>query len=61
MQTCIGFLITTASIRMMPPLVDRIGWRYAFAALAIGPFLGIIAMMRLRSAPEAVKIAGGRG
>jgi MFS family permease len=60
MQTCIGFLITTASIRMMPPLVARVGWRYAFAALAIGPFLGIIAMMRLRAAPEAVRIAQGR-
>ena len=60
MQTCIGFLITTASIRMMPPLVERIGWEYAFAALAIGPFLGIIAMMRLRAAPEAVRIAQGR-
>ncbi|MGZ7039734.1 MAG: MFS transporter, partial [Thermoanaerobaculia bacterium] len=60
MQTCIGFLITTASIRMMPGLVDRIGWNYAFASLAIGPILGIIAMMRLRAIPEAVKIAGGR-
>jgi MFS family permease len=60
MQTCIGFLITTASIRMMPGLVDRIGWNYAFTTLAIGPILGIIAMMRLRTIPEAVKIAGGR-
>ena len=60
MQTCIGFLITTASIRMMPPLVARVGWRYAFAGLAIGPLLGIIAMLRLRRIPEAVKIAQGR-
>jgi MFS family permease len=61
MQTCIGFLITTASIRMMPALVQRVGWRYAFSTLAIGPILGIVAMMRLRQSPEAVKIAGGRG
>jgi MFS family permease len=60
MQTCIGFLITTASIRMMPLLVARAGWHYAFAALAIGPFLGIIAMLRLRTIPESVKIAQGR-
>jgi MFS family permease len=60
MQTCIGFLITTASIRLMPGIVDRITWRYAFSILAIGPILGIIAMMRLRDVPEAVKIAGGR-
>jgi MFS family permease len=44
LQTCIGFLITT----MMPSLVEAVGWRWAFAALAPGPFLGIVAMMRLR-------------
>jgi len=60
MQTCIGFLITTVSIRMMPSLVERVGWQYAFAALAIGPLLGIVAMMRLRAAPESVRIAQGR-
>lgn len=49
MQTCIGFLITTISIRMMPLLVTAVGWRYAFIALAPGPFLGIVAMMRLRA------------
>ena len=48
LQTCIGFLITTVSIRLMPLLVDAVGWRYAFIALAPGPLLGIIAMMRLR-------------
>jgi MFS family permease len=48
LQTCIGFLITTASIRMMPLLVDRVGWEWAFAFLAPGPLLGIVAMMRLR-------------
>lgn len=47
LQTCIGFLITTASIRMMPLLVDRVGWEWAFAFLAPGPLLGIIAMVRL--------------
>ncbi len=61
MQTCVGFLITTVSIRMMPALVARVGWRYAFAALAVGPLLGIIAMMRLRGSPDALKIAQGRG
>ena len=49
LQTCIGFLITTVSITMMPALVHAVGWRWAFAALAPGPFLGIVAMMRLRS------------
>jgi MFS family permease len=49
MQTCIGFLITTVSIRLMPLAVTAYGWRSAFIALAPGPFLGIIAMMRLRA------------
>jgi MFS family permease len=49
LQTCIGFLITTVSIRMMPLLVARVGWEWAFAFLAPGPFLGIFAMMRLRN------------
>jgi MFS family permease len=50
MQTCIGFLITTVSIAMMPPIVEAVGWRWAFAALAPGPLLGIVAMMKLRKA-----------
>jgi len=54
-QTCIGFLITTFSIRLIPILADAWTWRYAFAALGIGPILGIIAMMRLRG-----QIAGSR-
>jgi MFS family permease len=49
LQTCIGFLITTISIRMMPLLVARVGWEWAFAFLAPGPLLGILAMMRLRA------------
>jgi len=47
-QTCIGFLITTFSIRLIPILADAFTWRYAFMALGIGPVLGIVAMMRLR-------------
>jgi dipeptide/tripeptide permease len=35
---------------MMPWLVERVGWEWAFAFLAPGPFLGIVAMMRLRRA-----------
>ena len=49
LQTCIGFLITTISIRGIPALAERIGWQWAFVALAPGPMLGIVAMMRMRS------------
>ncbi len=59
-QTSAGFLLTLASIHMMPYIVDLFSWRYAFSVLAIGPFLGVVAMMMLRRHPEAVKLAGGR-
>ncbi len=59
-QTCGGFLLTLLTIHVMPHLVDALGWRYAFAALAIGPFLGVWAMARLRAHPESVKMAAGR-
>ena len=60
MQTCLGFLLTVVSINLIPALVAHVGWRYAFAALAPGPFLGILAMLRLRRLPEATKIAQGQ-
>jgi len=59
-QTCLGFLLTTATIELVPILVGRVGWRWAFASLAPGPFLGVVAMLRLRTLPEAAKIAQGR-
>ena len=60
LQMCIGFLLTTISIELIPKVVDVVSWRYAFMILAPGPFLGVLAMLRLRSLPEAVKIAHGR-
>lgn len=59
-QTCVGFLLTLATIHLVPALVDAVGWRWAFSALAVGPFLGVWAMGSLRVRPEAVKLAGGR-
>ena len=60
-QTSLGFLLTLATVHMVPYMVDLVGWRYAFAVLAIGPFLGVWSMYRLRRHPDAVKLAGGRG
>jgi MFS family permease len=59
-QTCLGFLLTIVSIKLIPRFVDLVGWRYAFMILAPGPLFGVIAMLRLRALPEAVKIAHGR-
>jgi len=59
-QTCIGFLLTMISIEVVSRLAGAAGWRWAFAVLAVGPALGIVAMLRLRRLPEAARIAGGR-
>src|SRR6185436_15075930 len=59
-QTCLGFLLTTVSIELIPWIVNLIGWRYVFAILAPGPLFGVLAMLRLRGLPEAEKIAHGR-
>jgi MFS family permease len=60
LQTCIGFLLTLATIQAVPWFAEVLGWRHAFAPLAIGPFLGVVAMLRLRRLPEATRLAGGR-
>jgi MFS family permease len=59
-QTCLGFLLTTISIQLIPLVVNLVGWPYAFAILAPGPLFGVVAMLRLRALPEAEKIAHGR-
>lgn len=59
LQTSIGFTLTLITIHLMPYAVEALGWRYAFLPLAIGPFLGVWAMARLRAHPASVKLAGG--
>ena len=60
LQTCLGFLLTLGSIRLIPILVDWVTWTWAFAFLAPGPALGLLSMHRLRQTPEASKIGGER-
>ncbi len=59
-QTSLGFLLTLATIHLVPALVGVVGWQYAFAFLAPGPLFGIWAMLRLRARPEARQLAGGK-
>lgn len=47
LQTSLGFLLTTVTIQLVPYLAESSGWRWAFAALAAGPALGIAAIRRL--------------
>jgi MFS family permease len=62
LQTATGFLLTAATIYLVSLLdpTDAAGWRIAFALLAVGPAIGILAMLRLRGRPDATKMAGGR-
>ena len=59
-QMCVGFLLTTISIEVIPKVQTAWSWRYAFMILAPGPLFGVISMLRLRQLPEAVRIAHGR-
>ncbi len=59
MQTSLGFLLTLFTIRLVPPLVERVGWEWAFAFLVIGPAFGIVSMLRLRRLPESSAMASG--
>ena len=50
LQLAIGFILTIPTIWLIPLIEESIGWRFAFAILALGPVAGIMAMWRLRVA-----------
>ena len=60
-QTAVGFTLTSVTILgvglLDPSGAD--GWRVAWIILALGPVVGIVAMVRLRSRPDATKMASG--
>lgn len=60
-QTALGFALTIIMVQVLPSWIAFAGWNWAFAPLAIGPFLGVWAMLTLRKRPEAARLAGGRG
>jgi MFS family permease len=59
LQTSLGFLLTCLTIYLLPLLAAALGWRWSMSVLAIGPALGVWAMLALRRRPEAVQLAGG--
>ena len=61
LQTSMGFLLTLITVRLLPTLVDSIGWQWAFVILVLGPMFGIWAMRTLKQSPAAAKLAGGHG
>ena len=61
LQTSLGFLLTCATIYLLPHVAAAISWRWSMSVLAIGPAWGVGAMLALRRRPEAMRLAGGRG
>ena len=61
LQLSLGFLLTVPTLWLVPLVRDHAGWGVAFALLVPGPLLGMFAVLRLRSLPEAARLAGGRG
>ncbi|MGH9346682.1 MAG: MFS transporter, partial [Vicinamibacterales bacterium] len=48
-QVCLGFLLTTVTIRLTPEIAAAYGWKWAFLFLAPGPAAGIWALRPLLS------------
>ncbi|QTG81127.1 MFS transporter [Arthrobacter crystallopoietes] len=47
-QTALGFLVTIASIQIVPIIAMLVGWQYAFLVLVVGPLAGVAALFRFR-------------
>jgi hypothetical protein len=47
-QTAIGFALTIVTVQATPVLAETFGWPPVLAGLAIGPAVGIVAMLPLR-------------
>ena len=48
LQLGLGFALTLVSIRFTSVLAAHIGWRWSFLPLAVGPAVGVVAMVLLR-------------
>lgn len=57
LQTSVGFLLTLVTIRGVPWIADQVGWRWSFVWLAIGPALGVVAMIRLQKARASGEVS----
>ena len=55
-QTCAGFLLTMASIRLLPIAALTLGWQWVFICLVPGPVFGVLA---LRGLPDPAKTRHG--
>jgi MFS family permease len=53
-QTSLGFLLTMLPMQLVPFLAQRVGWRWSFVILSLGPIFGVAAILRLRALRPAV-------
>lgn len=56
-QTSLGFLLTMLPMQILPLIAGRVGWRWSFAVLALGPLVGIAAMRKLAALRTAHSVA----
>ena len=47
LQTALGFALTAVTVQATPLLANELGWPAVLAGLALGPMVGIAAMLRL--------------
>ena len=59
LQTALGFALTLVTVQLLPVWTAYTGWRFAFWPLALGPAVGVWAMLSLRGRPEALRLAEG--
>ena len=57
-QLASGFVLTVATIWLVPEIEAAAGWGWAFAMLTAGPLIGVLAMRRLTSLERGVQAAG---
>ncbi|MGH9392967.1 MAG: MFS transporter [Terriglobales bacterium] len=60
-QLGLGFTLASVTVWLIPWILARGGWGWAFAALAPGPAAGIIAMSRLAHSRRPVASGGSAG
>ena len=53
-QTCAGFLLTMASIRLLPIAAQTVGWQWVFICLVPGPVFGVLALRGLQELPQGL-------
>jgi len=49
LQASLGFALTAVSIQVTSWLASEYGWGVAYSVLAIGPWVGIASMLRLKA------------